>query len=286
MSTFNESDHPRTSAGVTAGGQFTTKAKGEPAVSLDGRPAGLDLPAGQGRVVADAVRQLAEAVGAPRSRVQVEASTVQMCGVEAGSAWVRARVVTDDYGAQVAVAFMVDPRGGTSELSVSESWTSGFDPDDGETSRATDSAYDPLRQVTDESVAALVSDVRRQARVQRALDRVLNDPQRAALPAYRRSFEVYRTAARVVDGRLCLELDDYTRSTSPHRTILRVASSGVEAATVETEHGRLKVDDSSLDALLGSIDRELTRSLGGDPSARSGSRAHLEALFADAFGRA
>jgi len=34
MSTFDEAAHPRTSAGVTTGGQFTTKPKGEPAVAL------------------------------------------------------------------------------------------------------------------------------------------------------------------------------------------------------------------------------------------------------------
>jgi len=34
MSTFDETAHPRTSAGVATGGQFTTKPKGEPAVTL------------------------------------------------------------------------------------------------------------------------------------------------------------------------------------------------------------------------------------------------------------
>jgi len=46
MSTFDAAAHPRTSAGVTTGGQFTTKAKGESAVSLDSPAGGLPLPDG------------------------------------------------------------------------------------------------------------------------------------------------------------------------------------------------------------------------------------------------
>jgi len=38
MSTFDGSAHLRTAAGVTTGGQFATKAKGEPAVALGSDP--------------------------------------------------------------------------------------------------------------------------------------------------------------------------------------------------------------------------------------------------------
>jgi len=265
----------RQPAGVSTGGQFATEPKTETGVLLAG-------PDPQEAAIARSAVALAEALGTRIENVTIDRLSLAVDLAGPGGQLVR--VSAPDGDTTVQLSFRARADGEALGLDARAEWETPELEDCGCKADATNSPYDPHRTADPDTIKALVADITRQARVQRAFDAVLNNPQMGALPAGRAPHEVVRVQAFVVDGRTYLEVADGS-TPRPRPVRLRVDDSGVVAARVHTDYGDITVSDpQELDGVLRRLGEQLSWSLGRQLPQQPG-RSHLESLLAEGFGR-
>lgn len=265
----------RVQPGVAAGGEFATELKSESGISLG-------PTTHQETAAATAQRMLADALGQRPGAIDVQLRAVSACGVAAGSQSVTLTAKVQDT--TLSIGFLTAPAGATSELSATVTWDAPELADYGYDTDQTSTPYDQNRSVTSLTIAAIVADVTRQARQQRAFDTAINNPQLVRSNGILRPHEVVRAEAVVVDGRTYVKITDGGRPRSRSVT-LRVDDTGITGARVDTEYGPVTVTEpKELEGVLRDIDVRLTLAMG--LASDTCGREHLTALLAEAYGRA
>ncbi|WP_156250933.1 hypothetical protein [Pseudactinotalea terrae] len=272
---MSDTTRNRQPAGLTTGGQFATEPKTETGLLLTG-------PDPQDTAVATSAVALAEALGTNIENVTIE--RLPLAVDLAGPGGQLVRVSAPDGDTTVQLSFRARADGDAFDLDARAEWETPELEDSGYKGDATHSTYDPHRTADPDTINALVADITRQARVQRAFDTVLNNPQMDALPASRAPYEVVRVQVFVVEGRTYLEVTD-GGTPRPRPVRLRVEDSGIVAARVRTDYGDITVTDpQELDRVLQRLGEQLSGSLGRQLPQQPG-RSRLESLLAEGFGR-
>lgn len=281
MTTFAEHDHPRTPSGVSDGGQFAGKVREEADVVLQA-PDPQQHPA-----VLAARNVLAAATGLDVDAVDAEVSTGHVCCFPDGTAYVTiaAPVMDDPVAEGLALRMTILPNGTVRELTGSVTWEAPALPGSDPTDIYRDGIGTPSPRVdptTDETaLRELVGTLRRQARIQRALDETFNHPQAVAnltTRARRRdadSTHILRFQSLLDEHRFAVVVENRRNGREGYvdrlTLDLRPQDAHVEAITIDTCYGpvRSEVGQSpqTVDRVCGELNCEVSIAL-GEPSER------------------
>lgn len=266
--------------GTPVGGQFAITARAEADVALAGPTGREDVPE-----ITAAREAFADALGVPVDEVTLEVDESHSCWNPPGTVHVRlsTSLPDDPLHQEVSIGFDRHPTGRTIDLGCSVGWDrEPLGDDDPYRRDATTTPLSPAYPANPAGIATVVAHTLRQAKIQRALNAKVNDPQSLATAANgrKRWLDILLVDAQVTSEGTRLSVEDRRTRDGRSRIWLDVDDTGrVLAGAIDTSYGRMDLAGENLDRACVSLERELSW-VTGERDAVEPTRDRLQARLA------